>query len=266
MKRFFYIIAVLLVCNQYSAGQTVIDFPATEYTQDPKANYRLYKTENMYNFIKLDTRTGQMELVQWSVKGNRMSYKLSDRILVSHEEQIPGRFTLYATTNIYQFVLLDQIDGRTWQVQWGIDKDLRWISRIHFNEEIEPVEPVETEYGLKLQPQEPEKTFIGDSDITPVDDEYKLQITKHMASVQEQYRNQLLGKSPVNVAYMSVIKKLMLSPYKLDWECVETLTNFIALLLKTDCTINKENLEKQLEGKTEYKDIIKVFEEFNNGQ
>lgn len=267
MKRFFYIIAVLLVCNQYSAGQTVIDFPATEYTQDPKANFRLYKTKNKYNFIKLDTRTGQMELVQWSLDGDRMSYRLSNEILTSsYEEQIPGRFTLYATTNMYQFVLLDQIDGRTWHVQWGTDKGYRWVKRIWFNEEREPVEPVETEYGLKLQPQEPEKTFLGDSDITPVDDEYKLQITKHMASVQEQYRNQLLGKSPVNVAYMSVIKKLMLSPYKLDWECVETLTNFIALLLKTDCTINKENLEKQLEGKTEYKDIIKVFEEFNNGQ
>ena len=245
MKRFFYIIAVLLICSQSGFAQT-IDFPATEYTQDPKANFRLFKTKNMYNFIKLDTRTGQMELVQWSVKGNRMSYKLSDRILVSHEEQIPGRFTLYATTNIYQFVLLDQIDGRTWQVQWGIDKDHRWISRIHFNEEMEPVE----------------KTFLGNYDITPVDDEYKLQVTMQMASVQEQYRNQLLGKSPINVAYMTVMKKIMLSPYKLDWEYVETLTKFLASLLETDCTINKENLEKQLEGKTEYKDVINVFEMF----
>lgn len=262
MKRFFYIIVVLLVCSQYGMGQT-IDFPATEYSQDPKANFRLYKTKNMYNFIKLDTRTGQMELVQWSVKGNRMSYKLSNKILVSSpEEQIPGRFTLYATTNIYQFVLLDQIDGRTWQVQWGIEKDHRWISRIHFNEEIEPVEPVETECGLKLQPQELEKTFIGNYDIRPVDEEYKLQVTMQMASVQEQYRNQLLGKSPINVAYMTVMKKLMLSPYKLDWEYVETLTKFLASLLETDCTINKENLEKQLEGKTEYKDVINVFEMF----
>ena len=256
MKRLFYIIAVLLLCSQYGIAQT-IDFPATEYTQDPKANFRLYKTKNKYNFIKLDTRTGQMELVQWSLDGDRMSYRLSNEILTSsYEEQIPGRFTLYATTNMYQFVLLDQIDGRTWHVQWGIDKGYRWVKRIWFNEERKPVE----------KPQEPEKTFLGDSDITPVDDEYKLQVTKRMASVQEQCRNQLLGKSPVNVAYMSVMKKLMLSPYKLDWECVETLTNFIALLLETDCTINKENLEEQLEGKTEYKDIIKVFEEFNNGQ
>ena len=130
---------VLLVCSQNSLAQT-IEFPATEYSQDPKANFRLYKTENMYNFIKLDTRTGQMELVQWSVQEDRKSYKLSDKILVSSpEEQIPGRFTLYATTNTFQFVLLDQIDGRTWQVQWDRDKIrkackyLIWDNFIHKN-------------------------------------------------------------------------------------------------------------------------------------
>ena len=260
MKRFIYIIAVLLACSQYSAGQTAIDFPATEYSQDPKANFRLYKTKNKYNFIKLDTRTGQMELVQWSLDGDRMSYRLSNEILTSsYEEQIPGRFTLYATTNMYQFVLLDQIDGRTWHVQWGIDKGYRWVRRIWFNEEIEPVK---TNYGLKLQPQEPKNTFLGDSDITPVDDEYKLQVTKRMASVQEEYRNKLLYKSPINVAYMTVMKKMMLSPYKLDWEFVETLTNFMASLLEPDCTVNKEEVEKQLEDKIEYKDIIKVFEQY----
>ena len=262
MKRFFYVIVVLLVCSQNVLAQT-IEFPATEYSQDPKANYRLYKTKNKYNFIKLDTRTGQMDLVQWSLDGDRMSYRLSNEILTSSfEEQIPGRFTLYATTNMYQFVLLDQIDGRTWHVQWGTDKEYRWVARIWFNEEIEPIEPVETDYGLKLQPQEPEKTFLGNYDVAPVDDEYKLQVTMQMASVQEQYRNRLLGRSPINVAYMTVMKKIMLSPYKLDWEYVETLTKFLASLLETDCTINKENLEKQLEGKTEYKDLINVFEMF----
>ena len=78
MKRFFYIIVVLLVCSQNGLAQS--DFPATEYTQDSKANFRLYKTKNMFNFIKLDTRTGQMELVQWSLQDDRKSYKLSDKI------------------------------------------------------------------------------------------------------------------------------------------------------------------------------------------
>ena len=35
----------------------------------------------------------------------------------------PGRFTLYPTQNWYNFLLLDQTDGRTWQVQWSTDPD-----------------------------------------------------------------------------------------------------------------------------------------------
>lgn len=263
MKRFIYIIAVLLVCSQYSAGQTAIDFPATEYTQDPKANFRLYKTENMYNFIKLDTRTGQMELVQWSLQDDRKSYKLSDRILVSSpEEQIAGRFTLYATTNTFQFVLLDQIDGHTWQVQWDTDKNFRWVKYIKFDEEI-VYEPDGTKKEEpKIQPKIAESTMLNSLNLTPVEDEYKLQVTMLMASTQEKYRNQLLGKSPINVAYMNVVKKLMLSTYDEDWKYVESLTNFVAHLLDKDCTVNKDELANQLEGKTEYKEIIRIFKQY----
>ena len=130
MRRFL-IITLLAIIAQLSFSQSV-DFPATEYTQDPKANYRLYKTKNTYNFIKLDTRTGQMEMVQWSTGNYTMTYPLSDTKLVySAEDEIPGRFTLYATTNIYNFVLLDQIDGRTWQVQWHTDRENRLVERIY---------------------------------------------------------------------------------------------------------------------------------------
>lgn len=261
MKRFFYIIAVLLVCSQNFMAQT-IEFPATEYTQDPKANFRLYRTENMYNFIKLDTRTGQMELVQWSVRGNRMSYKLSDRILVSPEEQIAGRFTLYATTNTYQFVLLDQIDGRTWQVQWDTDKDFRWVKRIKFDEEIEYNADGTKKEEPKIQPKIAQTTMLNSLNLTPVEDEYKLQVTMLMASTQEKYRNQLLEKSPINVAYMSVVKKLMLSTFDDDWKYVDSLTSFVAYLLDKDCSINKEELASQLEGKTEYKEIIRIFKQY----
>lgn len=129
MKRFFFI-AIMVSVTQFVLAQS-IDFPATEYSQDPKANFRLYKTKNTYNFIKLDTRTGQMEMVQWSTDNNTMTYPLSnDKRVYSSEEEIPGRFTLYATTNFYTFVLLDQIDGRAWQVQWHTNPKKRFVERI----------------------------------------------------------------------------------------------------------------------------------------
>ena len=40
-----------------------------------------------------------------------------------------GRFKLYPTGNMYNFVMVDVIDGRTWQVQWNIDDDTRIVRR-----------------------------------------------------------------------------------------------------------------------------------------
>jgi hypothetical protein len=42
----------------------------------------------------------------------------------------PGRFTLYPSANIYSFILLDQEDGRQWQVQWNQKPEQRFIAAI----------------------------------------------------------------------------------------------------------------------------------------
>ena len=42
-----------------------------------------------------------------------------------------GRFKLYPTDNTYNFIMVDVIDGRTWQVQWNIDKDKRLVLRFY---------------------------------------------------------------------------------------------------------------------------------------
>ena len=43
----------------------------------------------------------------------------------------PGRFFLYPTENSFNFLLLDQEEGRVWQVQWNIDADKRAVVRIY---------------------------------------------------------------------------------------------------------------------------------------
>ncbi|RDI11085.1 hypothetical protein [Flavobacterium sp. AG291] len=95
--------------------------PEQNISTDSSVVYRLFSTQNIYTFIKLDTRNGQMWQVQWSTKGNEYRFEstLSNVSRVNKDEEKNGRFFLYPTTNIYNFILLDQIDGRTWQVQWG---------------------------------------------------------------------------------------------------------------------------------------------------
>lgn len=90
--------------------------------------YTLYKTDNMYTFLKLDTRTGQIWQVHWTIdesKGDRVVLPLSTEILSPDTKD--GRFALFPTTNMYNFVLLDTIDGKTWQVQWSFKDENRVI-------------------------------------------------------------------------------------------------------------------------------------------
>lgn len=85
-------------------------------------SYRLFPTQNVRIFIKLNTRNGKMWQVQFGMDDdNRFATNLSLDALVSLDNESNDRFTLYPTQNIYIFILLDQISGKTWQVQWSTD-------------------------------------------------------------------------------------------------------------------------------------------------
>ena len=99
--------------------------------QNNTPRYKLFETKNMWTFIQLDTATGLMWQVQYDIQGdNRGVVVLSDQDLTNGAKKVHGRFTLYATQNMYNFILLDQIDGSTWQVQWSIESDKRGIMPI----------------------------------------------------------------------------------------------------------------------------------------
>lgn len=123
---------LLLLSSNFLIAQTTSEVPTQIISTDSAVTYRLFSTRNMYTFIKLDTRNGKMWQVQWSNKGSEYRFEstLSDISQVNKDEEKNGRFFLYPTTNIYTFILLDQIDGRTWQVQWG-KEDERLVIRIY---------------------------------------------------------------------------------------------------------------------------------------
>lgn len=112
-------------------AQSTSEAPIQNISTDSTVVYRLFSTRNMYTFIKLNTRNGQMWQVQWGTESQyRFETILSDIPRINKEEEKNGRFFLYPTTNIYNFILLDQIDGRVWQVQWGKEKQ-RMVIRIY---------------------------------------------------------------------------------------------------------------------------------------
>lgn len=126
------LLASIIAFTTISAcAQSTSDAPIQNISTDSNVVYRLFSTKNMYTFIKLNTRNGQMWQVQWGMESKyRHETTLSVLPMASINEEKNGRFFLYPTTNIYTFILLDQIDGRAWQVQWGKEEE-RTVIRIY---------------------------------------------------------------------------------------------------------------------------------------
>ncbi|MBS1491036.1 MAG: hypothetical protein JSS93_10950 [Bacteroidetes bacterium] len=106
-----------------------VESPKINHVTTPSAvTYRLFPTQNMWTFIKLNTRNGQMWQVQFDVQGdNRHEVYLNLISLVTLDNESNDRFTLYPTQNMYNFILLDQQDGKVWQVQWSTETKNRII-------------------------------------------------------------------------------------------------------------------------------------------
>lgn len=127
-KILFTVIIVITTMSSFAQSLSENDKSANFQNEDNGIKtYRLFPTENMWTFIKLNTRNGQLWQVQYSMKDNRFESPLSLTPLVEKNQEVDNRFTLYKTQNTWTFILLDKIDGRTWQVQWSIDYEKRGI-------------------------------------------------------------------------------------------------------------------------------------------
>jgi hypothetical protein len=122
------LIVVFATMTAFAQNQTT---PMSIVSPDSAIVYRLFSTQNTWTFIKLNTRNGQMWQVQWSTESNQSEIPISLTTRVSKEEEKNGRFFLYPTHNIFNFILLDQLDGRVWQVQWAIKEKDRIVIPIY---------------------------------------------------------------------------------------------------------------------------------------
>lgn len=97
-----------------------------------KTRYKLYETENIYTLLRLDTKTGMIDQVQWSLDSEKEgTFTINGEDLTYGFGLGSGSFELYPTKNMYQFILINKTNGRIWHVQWGIGDQKRWIRRIY---------------------------------------------------------------------------------------------------------------------------------------
>ena len=120
----FFILAFATAGAHSYTGPTPSELRPYSVTQDTEVPFRLFPTQNAWNFMKLDTRTGQIWMVQYSVEKSTSAFTwtIDDTPLEDATSENIGRFTLYPTANRFNFILLDQFTGKTWQVQYSLDK------------------------------------------------------------------------------------------------------------------------------------------------
>lgn len=117
-------IDTLLTINNMLLEQIEID-------SSLKGRFKLYKTENNFNFLELDTKTGKIKQVQWSLDEKNEGSSVINNVDLSWGTGYgSGSFELYPTSNIFQFILIDKTNGRKWHVQWGLENANRWIRYI----------------------------------------------------------------------------------------------------------------------------------------
>ena len=96
-----------------------------------KKRFKIYKTEDMNTMLELDTKTGVVKQIHWALKSDEEKvYTINPNDLSESAELGPGVFELYATNNMYQFILINKMNGSKWHIQWGDDKEHRWIRKI----------------------------------------------------------------------------------------------------------------------------------------
>ena len=64
MKKFCIVFCIFLGIATFAIAEA----PFSEPTQSTDVRYRLFPTQNMWTFLKLDTMTGKIWQVQFSVK------------------------------------------------------------------------------------------------------------------------------------------------------------------------------------------------------
>lgn len=92
--------------------------------------FQMYETQNMWNFIMLDSYNGRLWQVQYSSSDldNLMCIPINDTEL---SESTHMAYSIQPMTSMYQFYLIYDDTGEMWKFQWSTKgDDYRWIEKI----------------------------------------------------------------------------------------------------------------------------------------
>lgn len=134
MKRnlFLCLMAFFVVsCNNTVKTESQVPTKAIQTNTMDTPRFKMIETENIHILLKWDTRTGKTWMVQYGLGDTPAVENLIPRSnLLSEAESWNGRFELYPTKNMFNFIMVDTYGGNTYQVQWSIDDEYCFTSPI----------------------------------------------------------------------------------------------------------------------------------------
>lgn len=128
LKKIIVLIFVCFVCIGFCFSEEILK---TEPYQNPEAGHRIFRTDYFSILFQLDTTTGKLWIVEYNIENDSYKkYVFNSENLAEGKPQKQGRFTMYPTWNKWVFILVDQIDGTLWRVDWSFDKEKNSLSVI----------------------------------------------------------------------------------------------------------------------------------------
>ena len=95
--------------------------------------YSLHQTNNIWNFILVDSFTGKLWQVQFSLESSseRQCIPINEIELASGREK--SCFSIVPMSSMYQFYLVDNDTGEMWKFQWSTKgNSYRWIEKFEY--------------------------------------------------------------------------------------------------------------------------------------
>ncbi|WP_146202323.1 hypothetical protein [Dyadobacter jejuensis] len=121
LKRFVLTALILMMGGCIYAQGPTTNAGSYQQTDYPIRTFRIYPIPDPRYFLKLNTRTGQIWPIAFDEKVTKQLEATSKgEPLVNIQNEVDNRFALYPTQNTWVYLLLDQINGKMWQMEWHI--------------------------------------------------------------------------------------------------------------------------------------------------
>lgn len=125
-KILFLCLLTILVaaCNNTPNADNQSSEKAVRIASEGNPRYKMIETQNVHILLKWDTRTGRTWMVQYSLSDTpALENLIPNSNFLSEDKSWNGRFELYPTQNMFNFIMIDTYNGNTYQVQWNVDEE-----------------------------------------------------------------------------------------------------------------------------------------------